>query len=259
MGKTAEKLLKLLDEYKGNTRKLLSEHKELAYLYALSDARENLLEWFPFKKSGSLLQIGADGGALTGLYSRKVAQVVVLDEDITELHLVEKHWSKAGNLRYMNVGLEDFVAKSSKKFDYVMMIGSLKEPIERQIALAKQTLMAGGTLIVAADNPVGLKHWAGAPIEETAVGKPRLLELLEEPGAPAEVYYPLPDYKMPSEIYSDHYLPGKGDLTGTVIAYDYPEFLKADIGASYDTICEEGQFENFANSYLMVWRKHGGN
>ena len=85
------------------------------------------------------------------------------------------------------------------------------------------------------------------------MGRARLLELL--PGA--ECYYPLPDYRAASEIYSDGRLPGKGDLTGMVISYDYPQFLRTDVGASWDKICQEGSFREFANSYLMVWRRHG--
>ena len=108
--------------------------------------------------------------------------------------------------------------------------------------------------MAAADNPSGLKHWAGAPREQFSIGRKRLKKLM---GPEAVCYYPFPDYKLPVEIYSENYLPEKGDLSGTVISYDYPEFLKADIGASYDMICEEGQFEEFANSFLMIWRKNG--
>ena len=74
-----------------------------------------------------------------------------------------------------------------------------------------------------------------------------------------EFYYPMPDYKLPISIYSQSYLPGKGDLTNTLTAYDYPKYLLLDIGASYDAVCEDGQFENFANSFLVIWRKYGAN
>ena len=98
-----------------------------------------------------------------------------------------------------------------------------------------------------------IQEAASAPAEAGAMGRTRLLELL--PGA--ECYYPLPDYRAASEIYSDGRLPGKGDLTGMVISYDYPQFLRTDVGASWDKICQEGSFREFANSYLMVWRRHG--
>ena len=129
----------------------------------------------------------------------------------------------------------------------------LSSNAEETIALAKSLVRPGGVLLLAADNPLGLKHWAGAPAEAGAMGRTRLLELL--PGA--ECYYPLPDYRAASEIYSDGRLPGKGDLTGMVISYDYPQFLRTDVGASWDKICQEGSFREFANSYLMVWRRHG--
>ena len=48
MGQTAEKLLELLEQYGGDEKQILRENRELEYFYALSDMRENLLEWYPF-------------------------------------------------------------------------------------------------------------------------------------------------------------------------------------------------------------------
>ncbi|MEW3562678.1 class I SAM-dependent methyltransferase, partial [Enterococcus avium] len=79
---------------------------------------------------------------------------------------------------------------------------------------------------------------------------------LEELLAGGSFYYPMPDYKLPSVIYSDRYLPKKGDLTGMPALYDYPEYLLMDVGAAYDAVCEDGQFENFANSFLVIWSAH---
>ena len=84
----------------------------------------------------------------------------------------------------------------------------------------------------------------------------KLPENLEEFLAGGSFYYPMPDYKLPSVIYSDRYLPKKGDLTGMPALYDYPEYLLMDVGAAYDAVCEDGQFENFANSFLVIWSAH---
>ena len=43
----SNELLEILKEYKGNRKLALKEHIRLDYLYALSDQRENLLEWYP--------------------------------------------------------------------------------------------------------------------------------------------------------------------------------------------------------------------
>lgn len=43
----------------------------------------------------------------------------------------------------------------------------------------------------------------------------------------------MPDIKVPVTIFSDEYLPGKGDLTDTITAYDYPKYLLMDVGEAY--------------------------
>lgn len=170
------------------------------------------------------------------------------------------------------------------KFDYVMMIGSLEAPYAAQIEKAKSLLKPGGKLIVAVCNRLGLKYKAGALPEETALLKSELAELLcgggENPdgsfkrsglqaGSPAasglecggpeagrlKFYYPMPDYRLPMTIYSEDYLPSKGDLSQAILAYDYPVYLRFDLGKMFDEVCEEKQFETFANSYLVVWSK----
>ena len=73
-------IMNLLRQYNGDSKAVLRDHPDLECLYALSDMRENLLEWFPFREDASLLQVGSDYGALTGLYSRRVSHVTVLGE-----------------------------------------------------------------------------------------------------------------------------------------------------------------------------------
>jgi len=59
--------------------------------------------------------------------------------------------------------------------------------------------------------------------------------------------------------HSDQYLPGKGDLTHAILAYDYPKYLKFDLGKMFDEVCEGKQFETFANSFLTIWSRHEEN
>ncbi len=57
MNDISPELKKLFVKYNGDTKKLLQENPNLDYLYALSDIRENLLEWYEFDEEGSLLQV----------------------------------------------------------------------------------------------------------------------------------------------------------------------------------------------------------
>lgn len=246
-----KEIMALLDKYKGNIKEALKVDGRLETFYALSVLRENLLEWYDFKKDGTLLQIGADFGALTGLFANKVGRVTVLDEEPENLEVVKLRFENQENISCAVGDVVSFCEKQDEKFDYITLIGSLKAPYEEQIRAAKALLKPQGTLIVAACNRLGMKYFAGAIEDKNSVTKRQIAMLLPE----GDFYYPMPDYRVPSNIYSDHYLPKKGDLTKTLAIYDYPHYLSVDVGEYYDTVCEDGQFANFANSFLVFWKK----
>ena len=249
-------ILALLDKYGNDTKRALKENKKLEYLYALAPLRENLLEWYEFRKGGRLLQAGADFGALTGLYLRKTGSVTVLDESEESLEVVRRRYRGETGLRLECGSLTAYgrQKENSGSFDYVLLIGrpNGSEGLGAQIEAAKRLLAPGGTIILAVCNRFGLKYFAGTQRDAVSATKKNLEELL----AGGSFYYPMPDYKLPSVIYSDRYLPKKGDLTGMPALYDYPEYLLMDVGAAYDAVCEDGQFENFANSFLVIWSAH---
>lgn len=246
-------------KYNGDIKKLLAENPNPDYLYALSDIRENLLEWYAFEPSASLLQAGSDYGALTGLYSRRVSHVTVLDLNQNNLSFNRLRHQDRNNIRYVN---GDFDSIHQETFDYVVMTGSLKEPVKEQIEKAKNLLKPGGKLIISVCNRLGLKYQAGAVPDKIRLSRTELMELLcgkEQAEGEVSFYYPMPDYKLPVTLYSDAYLPAKGDLTHAILAYDYPKYLRFDLGKMFDEVCEGKQFETFANSFLTIWSCHEEN
>lgn len=251
-----KEVLNLIYKYGSDTGRALKENKKLPYLYALADLRENLLEWYDFKKEGRLLQVGADYGALTGLFLKKTAEVTVLDPSEESLAVVKQRYRGAKNLAFKTGSLNPELPEASfagEKFDYVAIIGTLspEETLEQQLAAAKALLAPGGVLLLAICNTFGVKYFAGAGRDEVTATKKELELFL--PGG--RFYYPVPDYKIANELYTDVYLPKKGDLTGALTAYDYPQYTSMDVGAVYDAVCRDGQFDNFSNSYLVIWEK----
>ena len=259
----SKELMEMWERYDGDVRQILEDYSRLDYFYALSDIRESLLEWYPFRPDGTLLQVGADYGALTGLLSHKADQVTVLDENADQLEFCRKRYVGAGNIRLVQGSLMGYQGEHpEEKFDYIVMAGTLQPEYEAQIAAAKALLKPDGELITAVCNSLGMKYWAGVPKDEHSFSRKAITRLLtgdEKKEQELEWYYPMPDYKVPMTIYSQGYLPVKGDLTNTITAYDYPKYLQLDVGASFDMVCEDGQFENFANSFLTIWRSHGSN
>ena len=265
MRKIDDEIQALLLEHRGDIRSILKDNHRLDLLYALSSQRELLLEWYDFEPEAEVLQVGADYGALTGLFRSSVRAVTVLDDTESALETVRQRYPGAANIYYRKDSLAGYAAEAcaeSKKYDYVIFAGTLTAPYEKHIHEAKSLLKPEGILIVASANALGMKYFAGTVEEENALTKRQLTELLcgdretqsmaDESGA-LKFYYPMPDYKTPVSIYSDAYLPKKGDLTRVTPAYDYPPYHLMEQGEKFDTVCEAGLFDLYANSYLVFW------
>ena len=265
MRKIDDEIQALLLEHRGDIRSILKDNHRLDLLYALSSQRELLLEWYDFEPETEVLQVGADYGALTGLFRSSVRAVTVLDETESALETVRQRYPGAANIYYRKDSLAGYAAEAcaeGKKYDYVIFAGTLTAPYEKHIHAAKSLLKPDGILIVALANALGMKYFAGTVEEENALTKRQLAELLcgdketqsmaDESGT-LKFYYPMPDYKTPVSIYSDAYLPKKGDLTRVTPAYDYPPYHLMEQGEKFDTVCEAGLFDLYANSYLVFW------
>ncbi|MDR1765125.1 MAG: hypothetical protein LBR77_03355 [Lachnospiraceae bacterium] len=347
----SDRLRRLLEGYGFDRRRILRENSKLEYAWALSPVRENLLEWFPFRPDGSLLQVGADYGALTGLFARRVRRVVVWEPNPSQVALVKARLgaeglygmqgdarlspprdakaglgaeslhgmqgdaqlcppgdAKAGlgaeSLDGMGIGqvksdnrvifvdrllLDDAGDAGDASaavdagdvgdafdagdlgdgsdgpgrggqgeeppdagFDYVVMIGTLGRRAGEEISAAAGMLKPGGQLILAVCNRLGVKYLMGAGKDETSFVKNELADLLAPHFGEVDYYYPMPDYRMPTTIYSDRSLPGKGEPTISLPLYDVPRYLPADMGEVYADLYTQGRFAEFANSFLVV-------
>lgn len=288
----------LLESYDRDIRRILEGNTRLDYLYALSDQRELLLEWYDFDPEAELLQVGADYGAMTGLFLSSVAKVTVLDEDAKALKTVQIRFPDAANVEYVQGSLTEYAgqnlgepaqesranpeavretARSShgcRRYDYVTLVGQDADISPETIQAAKKLLKPHGVLIAAVPNALGMKYFAGTTPEPNSLTRSQVERLFMEPeeqgvpekeaALPAEgfgrdsalrFFYPMPDYRTPITIYSDDYLPKKGDLTKTMYAYDYPRYHTMDMGERFDLVCGEGMFAQYANSYLVFWSR----
>lgn len=65
-------------------------------------------------------------------------------------------------------------------------------------------------------------------------------------------YYPYPDYKFMTTLYSDDHQPGKGELSNNLRNFDRDRLLLFDERDAFDGIAEDGLFSVFSNSLLAV-------
>lgn len=254
----------MLKEYNGDIRSALQEPVPLDYLYALSDQRRLLLDWYEFDPHAKLLQVGADYGAMTGLYCTRVEHVTVLDPEEKSLETVRMRCPLAERVDYVRDTLVSYAAQqafvgAAGDFDYVVMADSASEGLDAaQVQAAKALLKPDGVLILAVPNALGIKYLAGTAAEAHGLTKQRLMALLDGNGEQMRFYYPMPDYRTPITIYSDQYLPKKGDLSRVIPAYDYPPYHMIQMGEKLDLACEAGVFDQYANSYLVFWSQDAG-
>ena len=143
-------------------------------------------------------------------------------------------------------------------------------PFKSFLDYIKTLLKEDGKLLIAIENQLGLKYFTGAPEDHTGkifdgimgyenkngirtFGKKELTNILENSGFKyTKFYYPLPDYKLPTKIFSDEYMP-----TEEIISEYSPYVSNDNLGVLFDekkVFCEiikNGMFQDMANSFFV--------
>ena len=270
-------ILDLLKKYDNDTNAALAGENCPQCLYAFSPLRENLFEWVEFEPDARILQIGSDYGSFTGILAERVKEVVVLDPRDENLEVNRIRHGECENVIYVRGDLRDQVQWKVYKpkleadakeimcqpFDYIILGGFLMEcKKEEAIGLLREAadyLKPGGVMLAAVENETGVRYWMGAPKQENSYLEPEFRSLFEELkktwGGNFTMYYPVPDYRYPVAVYSDHYLPETGDVTNISKRYDGPGFWFGSEEEAIAKACQNGMFTKFNNSFLGVWEK----
>ena len=106
-------------------RKALDSQSGPEVLHALSDIRENLLEWLDYTGCGEVLQIGSGYGVLTGLLASRCAHVAVMDEADENLAVNQERNKIYTNITY-GYKAGDEAGQPEPSFDLVVMAGLRK-------------------------------------------------------------------------------------------------------------------------------------
>lgn len=281
-GAVEDELLEAVKNPSGIEEQLM-EGNSWAHLYHLSNIRENILEWYDFNPEGTLLEIGSGCGALSGLFCRKVKHVTAIELSKKRSTINAIRNEAYDNLTIMLGNFEDI--RLTEKFDYVTLIGVFEysicyingdDPFTDMLKRAKSFLKPGGSLFIAIENKYGLKYFAGAAEDHTGrcfdglenyVGVERvrtfsrgvLEKMLLQAGFEKNAfYYPVADYKLPDEIYSDRKLPSFGSIRKPCAAYDRERYELINENQAFDAVCEDGLFPELANSFLVVSETRDG-
>ncbi|MBW4081592.1 bifunctional 2-polyprenyl-6-hydroxyphenol methylase/3-demethylubiquinol 3-O-methyltransferase UbiG [Paenibacillus sp. S150] len=275
-GEIEDELLSIVKKGKSEINNVLISDHRWPILYHLTPYRYNLLEWFPFKTESTLLEVGAGCGGITGVLCEKNKKVVAVELSKKRAEINAHRNSERDNLEIIVGNMENMIFE--QKFDYITLIGVLEyagkftkahDPYLQFIKNIKKYLKPGGELIIAIENKFGLKYWAGKKEDHTGISfegiegyvddkgiktfsKNELKKLIKEAGfMENEFYYPMPDYKIPTQIFSDEYLPGFGDLDKEFHSFDSDQVTTFQEYLAFNNIIENAQFDFFANSFLV--------
>lgn len=150
-----------------------------------------------------------------------------------------------------------------------------KTPYKEFFRRLKEHLKPSGHVILAVDNRFGLKYFAGNKEHLTGkyfeglegyrhsegvrtFSKAAILSMVREAGfEEVKTYYPYPDHRYMTAMYSDSHLPSVGELNKNKTNFGEERVLLFDESAVFDELIREGRFQEFSNSYLFDLRlKH---
>lgn len=264
---------------------LLQNNPDWPILYHLSPQRELLLNWYPFNTKANLLEIGAGCGALTGLFAQKVRKVYANELTNKRMEIISKRYSDCSNIVVLPGNIAE--QKIDELFDYITIIGVLEyagrffsitqndffTPYLMFLKNVRKMLKPNGKVIIAIENKLGLKYIAGgkedhygnlfSSIENypnfsgiRTFSKNELIHLIRAGGfSKINFFYPFPDYKLPTIIFSDKFLKQGLNLPKSYYAQIIDNahqrlFLFNEVIFA-ESLFQERILDRFANSFLV--------
>lgn len=279
-GAVEDELLDIARNYSSvEYQRIIEERASWPILYHLSAQRENIVEWLPITRDMKVLEVGSGCGAITGALARKAGEVTCIDLSRKRSRINAYRHMDADNVTIHVGNFQDVEPDLPCDYDYICLIGVFEyaqayiqsgTPYEDFLNIISRHVKPQGNIAIAIENKFGLKYWAGCREDHlgtffsslenypdggvvrtfTADG---LRDIARRCGyEQAQMYYPYPDYKFMTCLYSDERLPKPGELTTNLRNFDRDRLMLFDEKRVFDTIIQEGQFPLFSNSYMMV-------
>lgn len=279
-GEIEDRMLKIAQKY-GDIEysSVIAEEKSWPILYHFSHVRENIVNWLPITKKDHVLEIGSGCGAITGTLAEQAGQVQCIELSKKRSMINAYRHRKKTNINILLGNFEEIEPNLVEKYDWITLIGVFEysekyigtsEPYKEMLLRIKRHLKPNGKIVIAIENRLGLKYWAGCTEDHVGkyfegiegyvstegiktFSKKELENMIRKTGNwKIDFYYPYPDYKLPMTIYSDKHLPTKGELNNTRYNFDRERLQLFDETRVYDGIINNGLFQEFSNSFLVI-------
>ncbi|KAF6634912.1 methyltransferase [Paenibacillus sp. EKM208P] len=249
--------------------------KRWPIVYHLSPLRHNILNWFPFSSDCTILEIGAGCGALTGLLCEHASRVVAIELTKRRAEINYERHRHYDNLEILVCDFQK--VPEDLKFDYIIINGVLEyaaymfessNPYQAFLQKASKHLNQNGKMLLAIENRLGLKYFAGSREDHTGqffsglnnysagekvrtFSKSELTELVNDTGLHAlKFYYPYPDYKFPFEIFTDETIHTMQPAALNQ-PLDMPRMKLFDESSVYRSFMNMRLMDEFSNSFLV--------
>jgi SAM-dependent methyltransferase len=252
-------------------------------LYHLSGARANILRPFNDILNGDVLEIGAGCGAVTRYLGEYGANVLALEGSPRRAAIARSRTRDLDNVTVLAEKFDEF--QFDHQFDVITLIGVLEyanlftsgeNPALAMLERVRTLLKPDGKLIIAIENQLGLKYFAGAP--EDHLGEPMygiegryrsgqpqtfgrkvLKDMLQQAGfAVSEFLTPLPDYKLPVSIITEEGCSNKNfdaaALASQSVRRDpqLPPISNFSLELVWPSVFDNQLALDLANSFLVV-------
>lgn len=258
---------------------IIEEKNSWPILYHLSPLRANIVDWLPIDKNHKVLEIGSGCGAITEKLSEKAGEVTCVDLSARRSHINAYRNQDKDNIVIHVGNFSDIEPALPDDYDFICLIGVFEyaksyiqseTPYEDFLKIMLKHVKNNGRIVIAIENRLGLKYFAGC--KEDHVGeyfsglegypeggsartfsRPGLEKILDLCGVKQySFYYPYPDYKFPTVIYSDRRMPAPGELINNIRNFDRDRMLLFNEKYVFDGIIKDGLFPAFSNSYMVI-------
>lgn len=253
--------------------------------YHLSRKRSQLLRGFDFDKRKKVLEVGCGCGAITRYLGETFEDVVAIEGSEIRARIARLRTKDLANVSILCAPFHEI--KFKQRFDIIFCIGVLEyssmfvkaiDPYDYVLQYFHDMLTPEGIVVIAIENQFGLKYFSSSREDHTNImfdgleGYPRdnnrqrtfgygeLKSRLSKYFKDIRFYFPYPDYKIPSCVFSEEAF-GKiklGEMIGKFPSRDYigerkPLFNEKLVLLELD---KNNILPFFANSFLVFAGKH---
>jgi SAM-dependent methyltransferase len=263
---------------------MLAGIRDWASLYHLSPKRANLLRPFADLLRGDVLEVGAGCGAVTRFLGENGGRITAVEGSLRRARIARHRTSDLTNVDIICDRIEKFAP--SKRFDVATVIGVLEyaalynpdeaEPHVSLLRCIRDLLTPHGVVILAIENRLGLKYFAGAHEDHTGrafdsindgyrqgsaatFGATELSRLLDRSGFRSRAWFvPGPDYKLPTTILSAPLIDRYPELSATLMAQtaladpQRPMDPTFSLEQGWSVLGRNTLLTELANSFLVV-------